>query len=118
MGHQVQQLERQQEATLQINNWFDFVVFGLFTFAVTLIGLPISIYLLKKGIEAFAKYKFAKLPEKFLVAQGMGNYSVEIFFYGFFMFAFSVWYLFFDKGGQLNNFIYQAKTFLDSYGFR
>ena len=96
---------------MQINNWFDFVIFSLVTLAVTLIGLPVSIYLLKKGAEGFVKYKFAKLPGNFLIAPGLGNYSVEIIFYGLFIFAFSVWYLFFDKGGQLGNFINQARSF-------
>lgn len=97
---------------MQINNWFDFVIFSLVTLAVTLIGLPVSIYLFKKGIEGFVKYKFAKLPGNFLIAPGLGNYSIEIIFYALFMFAFSVWYLFFDKGGQLGNFVNQTKLFL------
>lgn len=96
---------------MQINNWFDFVIFSLITLAVTFIGLPVSIYLLKKGAEGFAKYKFAKLPGDFLLAPGLGNYSVEILFYGLFMFTFSIWYLFFDKGGQLSNLINQARSF-------
>jgi hypothetical protein len=106
-----QQLVRQQEASLQTNNWFDFLIFGLFTFSVILIGLPVSIYLFKKGLESFVKYKFARLPESFLIIPGFGNYSIEIFCYGLFMFSFSIWYLFFDKGGQLENFVKQAKHF-------
>lgn len=94
---------------MEINNLFRLVIFGLFTLAVTLIGLPVSIYLLKKGIEGFVKYKFTKLPDKFLIAPGLGNYSVEIIFYGLFLSTFSLWYLFIDKGGQLRNFINQIK---------
>lgn len=97
---------------MQINNWFDFAIFCIFTFAVILIGLPTSFYLLTKGAEGFKKYKFAKLPKNFLMAPGLGNYSFEIIFYGLFMLAFSVWYLFFDKGGQLANCIGAAKRLL------
>lgn len=97
---------------MQVNNWFDFAIFGLFTLAVILIGMPLSFYFLAKGAEGFKKYKFAKLPRNFLAAPGLGNYSVEITFYGLFMLAFSVWYLFFDKGGQLRNCIEAATKLL------
>ncbi|MCP3887828.1 MAG: hypothetical protein GY702_02990 [Desulfobulbaceae bacterium] len=96
---------------MQVNNWFEFAIFSLFTFAVILIGLPVSIYLLKKGVEGFRRYRFKKLPPNFLVAPGLGTYSVEVVFYGVFIFAFAIWYLFIDKGGQLLNFISEAKAF-------
>ena len=102
----------QQEVSLQINNFFDFAIYSLFTLAVILIGLPFSIYLLKKGAEGFAKYKFTKLPRNFLIDSGLGNYSVEVIFYGLFIFSFSIWYLFFDKGGQLDNYINEVRSFL------
>jgi hypothetical protein len=96
---------------MQINNWFDFVISTLFTFAVILIGLPASVYLIKKGIEGFVKYKFAKLPNDFLIAQGLGNYPIQVFLYGLFLVAFSVWFLFFDRGGQFSNYIIQVTSF-------
>jgi hypothetical protein len=96
---------------LEINNWFRFATFSLFTLAVILIGLPASIYLIKKGVEGFVKYKFAKLPDRFLIAFGLGNYSIEIIFYGLLLLACSIWYLFFDKGGQLGNFVNQVRSF-------
>lgn len=99
---------------MQINNWFELLICGLFIFAAILIALPTSIYLLKKGIEGFVKYKFTKLPKNFLIAPDLGNYSVEIFFYGLCIFAVSIWILFFDKGGQLGNFVNQARSFFDS----
>lgn len=110
MVHQGQQLVQQQEVSLQINNWFNFVILALFILAVILIGLPASIYLFKKGVEGFVIHKFARLPKKFLIVPGFGNYSIEVFFYGLFIFVFSVWFLFFDKGGQLGNFINQVKS--------
>lgn len=99
---------------MQINNWFDLIIFTLFTFAVMVIGFPISLYLLKKGIEGFGEYKFKKLPKAYLIAPGLGTYSFEVAFYGILIFAFTIWYLFIDKGGQLQNLITNAKTFLVS----
>lgn len=97
---------------MQINNWFDFSIFFIFTLAVILVGLPVSFYLLIKGAQGFKKYKFLKLPKNFLMAPGLGAYSVEIIFYGLLMLVISVWYLFFDKGGQLANCIGAAKKLL------
>ena len=111
MAHQEQRLVRQQEVSLQINNSFDFVTSTLFILAVIFIGLPASVYLCKKGVEGFAKYRFAKLPKYFLIVPGLGNYSIEVFFYGLFIFLFSIWFLFFDKGGHLGNYINKVKSF-------
>ena len=108
---QEQLLVLPQENILQINNWFDFVIFTLVILTVILVGLPTSIYLLKKGTEGFVKYKFAKLPKNFLIDPGLENSSVQVFLCGLFLFVFSVWFLFFDEGGQFGNFIDQTKSF-------
>lgn len=97
---------------MQINSWLNLIIYIFFTLGVILIGIPVSLYLFKKGIEGFLKYGFNKLPENYLVAPGLGTYSFEIFFYGLLVFSFSVWYLFFDKGGQLVNFLSKVKPFL------
>jgi hypothetical protein len=97
---------------LQIDNWFDLIIFSIFTFAVILIGLPASLYLLNKGIKGIREYGLKKLPPNFLAAPGLGTYSIEVVFYGVFIFAFAMWYLFIDKGGQLINFISEARAFL------
>lgn len=67
---------------LQINNLFNFTIVSLFTLAVVLIGIPLSIYLFIKGIESFVKYRFCKLPKNYLIDSGLGTYSLEIIFYG------------------------------------
>ena len=90
---------------MQINNWLDFTTYNLFTLAVVVIGIPLSIYLFKKGIQGFVKYRFNRLPENYLIVPGLGTYSVEVFFYGIVLFIFVVWYLFFDRGGALVNLI-------------
>lgn len=97
---------------MQINNWIDFVLFFFFTLGVVVIGVPSSIYLLKKGIEGLVKYGFSRLPENFLATPGLGNYSLEVLLYGVFVFLFCLWYLFVDREGQLANFIHQAQNFL------
>ena len=97
---------------MQFDIWLNTTILTLFTLAIILIGLPASIYLLKKGAEALLKYKFNKVPNNFLIAPGLGKYPVEILFYGSFMFVFSVWYLFFYKDGQLNNNFMQLKKLI------
>ena len=97
---------------MKIDNGFDLSIFALFTIAIILIGLPTSLYLFKKGIEGFRKYKFGKLPKGYLIVPGFGTYPLEVLFYGLFIFAFSMWYLFIDNGGQLQNFINEAGNFL------
>ena len=99
---------------MQIDNWFDFIIFSAFTIAVLFVGLPGSIYLLKKGAEGFVKYKFSKLPKGFLISPGFGTYAIEITFYGLFMFAGSVYCLFIDRGGLLSNLITHGRSLLAS----
>lgn len=95
--HQGQHLVRQKEVSLQINNWLDLVISTLFIVGVMLIGLPLSIYLLKKGVEGLIKYRFGKLPNNFMIISGLGSYSIAVLFYGLFIFAFSIWFLFLTK---------------------
>ncbi len=97
---------------MRIDNWLDLTVFSIFTLVVVFFGVPFSIYLIKKGIEGFVKYRFSKLPKNYLIDSGLGTYSLEIIFYGLFLFIFSFWYLFFDKGGQLFNCINGVRFFL------
>ena len=97
---------------MQFDIWLNTTILTLFTLAVIIIGLPAPIYLLKKGAEALQKYKFNKVPNNFLIASGLGNYSIEILFYGLIVFIFSVWYLFFYKGGQLNYNLMQLKKLI------
>ncbi|MDD2540507.1 MAG: hypothetical protein PHH28_05605 [Desulfuromonadaceae bacterium] len=88
---------------MQLHGWLNITTFTIFTLAILLIGLPFSMYLLCKGQEGFSKYGIKKLPINFMFAQGMGRYAIEITFYGLLLLVISIWFLFFDKGGQLKN---------------
>lgn len=96
---------------MQINNWFDFAILSLFLLGLVLIGMPLAIYLLYKGVLGFVKYKFKKLPSDFFRFPGFGTYSFEVIFYGLFLLIGIIWILFFDKGGQLVNLISETKAF-------
>jgi len=96
---------------LRINNWLDFVVLSIFTLGIAFIGIPLSLYLLKKGIDGFVKYRFSKLPNNYLIDTGLGTYSLEIICYGLIIATTVFWYLFIDKGGQLFNFINEIRLF-------
>lgn len=90
-------------ASLQTNNLINLIASIVFTLGVIIVGLPASIYFLKKGLEGFKKFGFAKFPKNFMPTTGLGRSFIEVVFYGVFLLAFSVWYLFFDRGGQLGN---------------
>ena len=100
---------------MDINNWFDLLINGLFISAVVVIGIPSSLYLLGKGYKGYKRHRFEKLPANFLAAPGLGTYSIEVAFYGIFLLSFSIWCLFFDNGGQLIIFTNEAKAFLFRY---
>jgi hypothetical protein len=74
---------------LQINNWVDFITFTLFTLAVILIGIPMSIYFIKKGFEGFIKFGFKKFPKSF-VNSDLGSSSFELLFIGLFIGGFEL----------------------------
>ena len=97
---------------MQINNWVDIAIYSFFTLSIIFIGFPISIYLLRKGAQGAIIFGFLKkLPNNYLIVSGLGTYPLEIIFYGLFIFIFSVWYLFFESGGNLVNLICEIKTF-------
>lgn len=98
------------EGTLQTNDWFDIVMSSLFILAVIFIGLPMSTYLIKKGIEGFLRFRFKKLPNGFLYASGLGDYSILVIFNGLLLLVGSLWILFVDRGGQLRNLLAQFQT--------
>ena len=97
---------------LEINNWVDFITSTLFTLAVILIGIPMSIYFIKKGIEGFIKFGFEKFPKGF-VDLDLGSSFFELLFIGLFIGGFSIWYLFIDKDGQLFNWLDGIKNFFN-----
>ncbi len=99
---------------MRINNWFDLALNTSFILSVLGIGLPMSIYLLRKGLSGFKEHGIKKLPKNYLFGPGLGRYAVEVFFYGVFLLSVSLWCLFFDKGGQLINLITEIRRFLFS----
>jgi hypothetical protein len=80
---------------------FDLLIHLIFTSSVVVIGIPVSVYLISKGTEGYVKYKYSKVPDGFLISNGLGKYSLQILFYGMFILSFSIWFLFIDRGGQL-----------------
>ena len=50
---------------MQISNWFNFVTFTVFTLSVIIIGLPFSIYLLKKGAKDLQSIDSPSCPKIF-----------------------------------------------------
>ncbi len=75
-----------------------------------LIGIPASIYFIKKGVEGFIKFRFDKFPKGFIDAD-LGSSAFELLLIGLFMGVVSIWYLFIDEGGQLFNCINEVKSF-------
>jgi hypothetical protein len=61
----------------------DIIIHIIFTGLVVLIGIPMSIYLLEKGMVGFVKFRLNKLPPQYLFDSGLGTYALEIFFLWF-----------------------------------
>jgi len=93
---------------LQINDWFIFVVYTLFTLAVIVTGIPFFIQSLKTGIRNFKQYGFKKAPieiQRELKIQGYDTgYAVEPILIGLFLGGFATWYLLISKYNLLNYF--------------
>lgn len=98
---------------MQINNWFDFIAYTLFTLGVVFIGIPVAIFSLKKGIEGFIKFGCGKLPNSFINHKDWGKRPSELFFVGLFMGFGSFWYLFIDNDGNLFFWFKQIKIFFN-----
>ena len=90
---------------MEINNPLKLIVYSIFTFSVIFIGVPASLYLIKKGIEGVLRFGCKKLPVNYLVSSGLGTYAWEVVLYGILILVFSIWYLFIDRGGHLFPFI-------------
>ncbi len=78
---------------------------------MVLIGIPLYLALLKKGIEAWIKFGCCvKLP-KYFIDSGWGKTSLELLFGAIFSISFAIWYLFIDKGGHLFYWLNEVKDF-------
>ena len=93
-----------EEVSLQINDWFIFVVYTLFTFAVINFNVRITPYLFKKSIRDFKQYGFKKAPPRTYIDTSLSGYVLETITLGLFMGIFSVWFLFFSENNLLNYF--------------
>jgi len=101
---------------LEINNWFDLIIYSIFTIGVLLIGIPSSIYDIKKGINAWIRFGCCtKLPTSFIISNNLETYGVKsalgIILLGLFLGISSFWYLFIDKEGNLFYWLKELKEF-------
>ncbi|RZQ97135.1 hypothetical protein D8T25_19480 [Vibrio vulnificus] len=85
---------------MEINNWLDFVLTTTFFFGVIFILIPQGvnyIYVGVVGVIKYKKYRYDKGTDIYRI----GKNVFEIVGVGVFAIAFSIWFLFFDKGGHL-----------------
>jgi len=96
---------------LEINNWFDLIIYSSFTLASITIGIPMILYLWQRGIDGWIKFGCCtKLPNYF-IDSGWGKTALELLFIGLFMTVGTIWYLFIDKGGHLFFWFNEVKEF-------
>lgn len=95
---------------MEINNWFDFILYTTFTIGTLFISLPSGIWALKKAIEGVIRFGWGKLPFGFIDGD-WGKSPLELFFVGIFGIFFSIWYLLIDKGGHLFYCIKEVREF-------
>ncbi len=92
---------------MEINNWFDFIIYTVYFFGVALIILPTGILFLWLTIRKLIKMKPPKYEERHYKYFSARN-VFEVCLAGVFSVIFSVWYLFFAKGGNL--FLYPTEV--------
>ncbi|WP_125718132.1 hypothetical protein [Pseudoalteromonas rubra] len=95
---------------MEINNWFDLVIYALFTLGIIFFALPGGIYYIRVSYLAYRRYGFGKLPKGSPAAEIAGS-ALGIFLLGVFSILVSLWYLFLDKEGNLFNFFKELNEF-------
>ncbi len=89
---------------MQINDWFDFVLYTSFTLMI-LVGSWWVPYFFKKSIRDFKQYGLKKkAPPRTYIDTSLSGYVLETIAIGLFMGIFSVWFLFFSENNLLNYF--------------
>ncbi|EMY5614879.1 hypothetical protein KPO69_000097 [Providencia stuartii] len=92
---------------MEINNWFDFIIYTIYFFGVVIVILPtwvIFLWLTLKNLVKMRAPRYEKKHYKYFSARN----RFEVCVAGVFSVAFSVWYLFFAKGGNL--FLYPSEV--------
>ena len=76
-----------------------------------IISIPISIYILKKGIETWIKFGCCKKIPKYFIDLGFGKTPLELLLSSILTILGIIWYLFVDKGGNLFYWLKELKEF-------
>ena len=101
---------------MEINNWFDLIIYSVFTIGVLIIGLPQSIFLITKGLEGWIKFGCCnRLPNNFIHSNRLEDVGAEsplgILIFALVMLVIFIWYLFIYKGGNLFFWFKEVKEF-------
>ena len=96
---------------MQIETFVDFLLYTLFTFAIVFIGLPFGATLSIVGARCAKTYGMGKLPEG-VVDPRLGKSAPQLLFAGALTLTLAIWYLFFDRGGNLINWFHEAGEYL------
>ncbi|MEX6316295.1 hypothetical protein AB6G19_24200 [Providencia manganoxydans] len=83
---------------MEINNWVDFFLYTAYFTGVVVILIPLGVNFIYVGIAGVIKHKKIKY-DKGTDIHRIGRNVFEIVGVGVFAISFSVWFLFFDKGG-------------------
>lgn len=85
---------------MEINDFYDLFLYSSFFIMVLLIVLPVGTLVTYKALALLIRDKKIKLEEDSIVA-GISKNAFELVFIGLFSLGSSIWYLFFDGGGNL-----------------
>src|SRR5690554_3077996 len=85
---------------MEINDFYDLLLYTSFFIMVLLIVLPIGSLVTYKALALLIRDKKIKLDEDSIVTDISKN-AFELVFIGLFSLCSSIWYLFFDGGGNL-----------------
>lgn len=85
---------------LVINDFLDFLSSTFLVLGGVFVGVPVGSYLIYSGIKVILGSGFHNMQKGFLYSD-FGNSPVEVVLGGVLMLAGSLWYLFYDSGGNL-----------------
>ncbi len=98
---------------METDNWFDLILYSLFTLSVIVIGLPLGARLLFYSLKRLIIIGNNSHSENLLIKK-FGKTPLETFFVGSFLVVVSIWYLLFDRGGALLTLGFKITQFLAS----
>ncbi len=94
MAHMVLLLAQHWGRLMEINNWFDFIIYTIYFFGVVIVILPTGVIFLWLTLKNLVKMRAPRYEKALLSARN----RFEVCVAGVFSVAFSVWYLFLPKG--------------------